>query len=400
VQKDIAALEKLSAHGTEEASFREANQNIIADAAAAFGDGCDQALEAAVKSYADSQNHLLDSTLRALDSVVSAVAVVPGRKAVLYVGDGVTANPGFEGYQRLGACNGKMGSMSGFLTAQTYDSRTKFNAVTGHASRNRVAFYTLETTASQAGVLSERDAVENRQETLRRLAEGTGGRAMLDTADAGRALKLMAADLGNYYSLGYRPTRAGDGIDHKIEVKVARKGAIARYRQWYRDKPQSEVVADRTGAAMLYGFEDNPLGVRIEIGRQMAQGDVCVVPLRLHVPLGKLTLLKQEGARVGHVRFFVVASGNGEITPVRTSEADVRVPEAMAAAALQKDYVHEVRIKLKRGQYVLGIGLRDDLAATASYLKGSVEAGAGLPAPAVAPKPAAPARKAPASKGL
>jgi len=397
IQQDIAALEKLSAHGAEEASFREANQDIIADAAEAFGSGCDQALEQAVKAYADSQNHLLDSTLRALDSVVSAVASAPGRKAVLYVGDGVPANPGFEAFQRMGGSCMAKSAITGFLSAQTYDSRTKFNDVTGHASRNRVAFYTLETTANEAGVLSERDRVENRQESMRRLAQGTGGRAMLDVSDARRALALMADDLGNYYSLGYRPPRSaggGDGIDHKIEVKVVRKGAIARYRQWYRDKPQIELVAERTAAAMLYGFEDNPLAVRVELGRQVPQGDVYVVPVRLHVPLSKLTLLPQEGARVGHVRFFVVASGNGEITPVRSSEADIRIPDNRAAAALRQDYVHEVRIKLKRGQYVLGVGLRDDLAAQASYLKGSVEAGAGFPAPpAATAAPAAPGKE-------
>jgi len=68
------------------------------------------------------------------------------------------------------------------------------------------------------------------------------------------------------------------------------------------------------------------------------------------------------------------------------------VSGSRAAAALGQDYVHEVRMKLKRGEYVLGIGLRDDLAGAASYLKGSVQAGAGLPAPAAAPaKPAPPA---------
>src|SRR5262249_32482771 len=159
----------------------------------------------------------------------------------LYVGDGVSANPGFEMFQRLGTC-----ANSGFISARTYDTRTKFNDVTGHASRNRVAFYTLETTANQAGGLAARDRVENRQESMRRLGEGGGGRAMLDVPAPSRALSLLSNDLGNYYSLGYRPPRGADGIDHKIEVKVAKKGAIARYRQWYRDKPQVEVVADRT----------------------------------------------------------------------------------------------------------------------------------------------------------
>ena len=400
IERDLTAIESQSAHGAEEESFRQANQEIMADAAEAFGSGCDQGLEQAVKAYADSQNHLLDATLRALDSVVSAVAAAPGRKAILYVGDGVSVNPGFEAFQKMGACAGASGVTSGFLSARAYDSRAKFNEVTGHASRNRVAFYTLETHANQAGVLSERDQVENRQESLRRLAEGTGGRAMLDTSDARLALNLMADDLAHYYSLGYRPPRGADGVDHKIEVRVARKGAIARYRQWYRDKPQNELVAERTGAAMLYGIEDNPLGVRIEIGRQVAQGDVYVVPVRFHVPLAKLTLVPQEGNRVGHVRFFVVASGNGEVTPVRSSEADVRIPEARAAAAMGQDYVHEVRMKLKRGAYTLGVGLKDDLAGAASYLKGSLQAGAGLPAPASSPAPGSAPRNSKPGKGL
>jgi VWFA-related protein len=373
VAKDIAALGKETPHGGDNDRFREANGEIIADAAEAFGDPCNQALEQAIKAYADSENHLMDLTLRALDSVVSAIAPAPGRKAILYVGDGVEASPGFEEFERFkDRCPF---ANSGIASARTYDARAKFDEVTGHASRNRVAFYTLETTANAAGRAVQRNRVENRQEALRLLAEGSGGRAMLDVSDARVALALLGNDLGNYYSLGYRPPRAADGIDHKIEVRVNRKGAIARYRQWYRDKPQVEQVAERTAAAMLYGFEENPLQVRIELGRQVAQGDVWVVPVRLHVPLAKLTLLPRDGARVGHVRFFVVASGNGEITPVRSSEAEVRIPEARAAAALSQDYVHEVRMKLKKGAYVLGVGLRDDLAAATSYLRGNVAAG-------------------------
>ena len=324
IERDIAALEKLSAHGHDEEIFRQANEEIREASAISFGTGCDQALEQTVKTYADSQNHLLDSALRALDSVVSAIAPVPGRKAVLYVGDGFSANPGSTGFQKLASCL-KGTVISGFVSARTYDSRARFDEVTGHASRNRVAFYTMETSAHDATGLEARDDVDN-QESLRRLAEGTGGRAILEVSDPRLALSLLADDLGNYYSLGYRPTRAADGVDHKIEVKVKRSGAHARYRPWYRDKPQGEVVAERTAAAMLYGFEDNPLGASVEIGRQVPQGDLFVVPVRLHVPFAKLTLLPRDGARVGHVRFFVVASGNGTITPVRSSEADIRSP--------------------------------------------------------------------------
>ncbi|HEY4575188.1 MAG TPA: hypothetical protein VIJ26_14525, partial [Thermoanaerobaculia bacterium] len=60
----------------------------------------------------------------------------------------------------------------------------------------------------------------------------------------------------------------------------------------------------------------------------------------------------------------------------QTKLVTVDVPEAEAAAGAKKDYTHEISIPLKPGSYyALGVGVRDELAATTSYLRRELVAG-------------------------
>src|SRR6185295_6433262 len=177
-------------------------------------------------------------------------------------------------------------------------------------------------------------------------------------------------DLTTYYSLGYQPQRSGDGVEHKLEVKVKVKGAQARHRQWYRDKTVSEMVAERTLAVMRFGPEDNPLDARLEIGTGKEQGDSVLVPVRVKLPLAKLYLQQGEGKRSGRLRLYLVASGEGTTTPVKqTKLVTLEVPDSDVAAVARKEYTHEIVISLKKGTYALGVGVRDELAAATSYLR-------------------------------
>src|SRR6185295_7796034 len=165
---------------------------------------------------------------------------------------------------------------------------------------------------------------------LRFLAEDTGGRALLNATDVPGALARISEDLGTYYSIGYQPRRPGDEAEHKIEVRVKSRGAQVRYRQWYRDKPVGETVAEATLAVMRFGPEDNPLAAALEIVPGKKPGETLV---RIKVPISRLYLLPQDGSRQGQLRLYVVASGESSTTPVRqTTLVTVEIPEAEAAA--------------------------------------------------------------------
>jgi hypothetical protein len=339
-----------------------------------------EGVESIIKQYAAAESAMVRGALTALDQVVGWIGSLPGRKAVLYVSDGISAMPGEDLYLWAATRSGyRAGRRISMLDSTGFDATKAFREVTARASRSRVSFYTIETMGAHAerGETLYENQIVNRQNGLRILAEETGGLAMLDAADPGKALRQMAADLTTFYSIGYRPQRVADDREHKIEVSVNRKGATVRHRRWYKDKPTSEIVAERTTAAMVFGAEENPLGVTLEIGQQTPAGGSFVVPVRVKVPIDKL-LLQPSGTNLeGRLRLFLVASGKDMATPVReTKVVKVAVAEADRASGKASEYVHEIRITLAPGTYAVGVGVRDEAAATTSYLQEIFEAGA------------------------
>ena len=71
-------------------------------------------------------------------------------------------------------------------------------------------------------------------DTLRVLADETGGRAIVSRNDLTGAMKQIVADSSWYYLLAYNSTQAPrDGRFHKIKVRVKRSGANIRSRKGY-----------------------------------------------------------------------------------------------------------------------------------------------------------------------
>jgi VWFA-related protein len=329
-------------------------------------------IESQLESWAGEESIMVQGSLNALDSVVSWLAGVPGRKAILYVSDGLSITPGLDLYTIFSraARQPSITQRVSAMNAEKYDMTTRFRQLTAHASRNRVAFYPIESYGTRNGdsvSLFDSISLEVRQAGLRFLADDTGGKALLNATDVPSALAKVAQDFETYYSIGYQPKRSGDEAEHKIEVKVRTWGAQVRYRQWYRDKPVGETVAEATLAVMRFGPEDNPLGAKLEVVPNRKPGETLV---RIQVPVAKLFLQPNGTSRQGQLRLYVVASGEGSTTPVRqTKVVTVEVPEAEAAAGSKKEYTHEIAIPLKPGYYALGVGIRDEMAASTSYLR-------------------------------
>lgn len=382
IEADIAALKGLSSDARK---FEESRDHAIEDIESAMvGNGWGVVVQSRIGAWADQESASVRGALDGLDSVVSWMAGMPGRKAILYVSDGLALNPGDDLLTQVGLqTEFKAGHRAVGFAGGQYDLTRRFWDLTARASRNQVTLYPIEAYGSRAvsGTIFHQALVMSRQNGLRLLAKNTGGRPMLNASNADAALRLMGEDLTAYYSLGYQPQRAGDGKEHKVEVRVKARGAQVRHRQWYRDKLMGETVAERTLAVMRFGPEDNPLAAAIEIGAGKEQGDSTVlVPVKVKVPIGKLYLQPgqpdQPGKRSGRLRLYVVASGGGTTTPVRqTRLVTLEIPETEGEP--KSEYVHEIAIPMKKGIWAVGVSVRDELAATTSYLRKEFVLGAG-----------------------
>jgi VWFA-related protein len=88
------------------------------------------------------------------------------------------------------------------------------------------------------------------QDSLRTLAEGTGGFAAVDTNSFDQAYSRILDANSRYYLLGYAPpTHPRDGRFHRIEVKVKRPGLTAVARRGY-PSPSGKTTAERKQEAL------------------------------------------------------------------------------------------------------------------------------------------------------
>ena len=113
------------------------------------------------------------------------------------------------------------------------------------ANRYNVSIYTMD-----PGRLSVVRAPWWHHYTLRRLAEETGGRAVLNTNAIAQGLSALIRDASAYYLLAYSSTAArNDGKFHEISVRVKRPGVTVNARKGYWAMTEADV--SRVQAAAL-----------------------------------------------------------------------------------------------------------------------------------------------------
>jgi VWFA-related protein len=391
-----------------------------------------------VRNYAGSRRSEVLRSLGALTLLVNSLSGVPGRKAVLHVSDGIPAVPGEELFQfLLELCGGggtsgigqqpqapsqsgsrkitggrgdKLDPLAIYDTrdwgprayqaasqaipdAQAYSVSKELAALVAHANAHQVTLYTLQASGVAGTEASDPSFGPNErlfqfpsigstqraslQESLQTLADGTGGRAILNANDLRPELAGLREDFSTFYSLGYSPVHNGDGKEHRIEVRVKRPGIRLRYRVSYRDKPVIEKAVDRTLAALLFGIEDNPLQIAVEIGEQVpGPSGTVAVPIRLRIPLHKLAILNHEDTFEGSLRLLVATrSEDGRSSPLRQVAVPIKIPRKEVLNALGESYLYTLTLQLPPGIHRVAVGVRDEIATTTSFLSRAVTVG-------------------------
>lgn len=337
--------------------------------------------------YAESRHSDMRFTLDALNEMVESLAGLPGRKAVLYVSDGLSLRPGEDVFH---AMNDQFQGESGLLLESTrYDLTRNFQRLTGRANANRVTFYALEAAglrtysymdASNSSINggSKIDQVffTNLQSSLRFMAAETGGFAMVNTNDFTKMLGRMGDDFGTYYSLGFSPSSGEAGRYHNIEVRLKNKGKgyKIRHREGFRDKPVATRMTDGTLAALHYGYERNTMGVELEFGETEPREDGhYLVALKVKIPLGSLSYFPQPEMQRGKVKLFVGAmDSEGGVAPIQEVPVPIDIPQDQFADAKQKFYHYEMKLLMRPGRQVVAVGIRDEIGATSGFVSRGV----------------------------
>ncbi len=386
----LDALDELPARGLESRVEWRRNIDRMIDVFQSGRSGCEDVWEemaAIAETYAFETEGRSRAALGGLGRMVGSLAGVKGRKAILYLSDGLATNPGAEAFQYLAELCPRRQNEA-FVRMRDVDLARELESVASWANSARITFYTLETSGLRAPLSAgvedlsllfqpsqevDNVRVKSLQDSLFTLAEQTGGKAALNANRLERPLEQVSADLEHYYSLGYTPANPPNGERRKIEVRVTgegRKSWEVRYRTGYRAKPREEVLADQVLAALLLNLEANPLEARISTGEMTrGKGKTRQVPLRISVPLDRITLVPTgDGAMEARLRVLLATTdGPDKVEGVRQRVLPIRMPLVQEADLAGKYHSFEIGITLSGPKSRLAVGVVDEVSSVGSF---------------------------------
>ncbi len=393
VASTLYELEEHSAHAVHFDSDRRDMLNMIYDEDLANMVN----LRGRARSYAESIYNDMDFTVRALSEMVETLAGLPGRKAILYVSDGLSMRPGEDVFYALEDQARKTASSDQgiLMEIHRYDMSRDFRQLTNKANANRVTFYTLDAAGLRTysymeaqnatpggGAFIDQVHFSNLQGSLMYMAEETGGMSIINTNNFGPGLERVADDFDNYYSLGFVSGTADSGRYHRIKVrfKDETKKYVVRHREGYRDKPMETRMTDSTLAALHFGYQSNSLGVEIEFGRPQPEekGRRFLVPVSVRIPLGNIAYLPSGEFQRGRLRIFIAARDEeGGLSPVQNVELPIDIPEAQFETAKQQHYRYDITLQMRKGRQVLAVGVHDEIGAVSGFVTRGLSVGGG-----------------------
>jgi VWFA-related protein len=136
--------------------------------------------------------------------------------------------------------------------------------------------------------------------TLETIAAQSGGSALHPGNDLASALRKCLADAGAYYEISFDPTFTSDpNVFHRLEVRVAKPGMMARTRQGFYSRPwpaeKFEAEAKRLGAA----DGATRRNASAESASASHEADSANAPLYVDLPMAELVERVPELKSVG-----------------------------------------------------------------------------------------------------
>jgi VWFA-related protein len=180
-------------------------------------------------------SHTMEVTIAALNSLAGALAGYPGRKNLIWISEGfpITLFPEiiFDDPAGCMSCTSPtpatMANSTSFSSGTGKDFDAEVQKVANALMNAQVAMYPVDASGLQ------KDNRLNAINTMRSLADRTGGKAFYNRNDVDLGISSSLEDGSTYYTLEYYPAnKTWDGKFRSIQIK-GRSGVNLRYRQGY-----------------------------------------------------------------------------------------------------------------------------------------------------------------------
>ena len=326
-----------------------------------------------------------------LASLIDVLVGVSGRKALIYVSEGLEQRPGIHLFDQIGTICPEVWHKEGstiFSAMQEFETSAVMQDVAARANAARVTFYPIDARGLEAPSMSDisnnskkftpsfmndriRDANLANQYQL--LAEETGGFAMIRGLDPAAAMRRFGAEALGHYILGFSPGAKADGQLHTIGIGLkTRRDVEMRYRRSYLRTETFARRAQRALSTLFFGLEEDGLGATVEITRPAEiTASVPSAIVRIGVPLARLTIETTSEGKQARVRVVVALRSTGDAASKPAVVRDKEFSILVASDGFADGPPHEIVIDvpITASGYEFSIGLEDAVSGRSTYLR-------------------------------
>ena len=326
------------------------NRKLLLSAIDRFSGGFADA-ENAAPVRSGSEGVQVAASLRKLTEFL---ATMPGRKTLLYIGEGIGDIDVFNLLDYKGTA----------LTPAGYDAHAAIAA----ATRHNITIYPVDprglTTELAAAESFDTSALDNRVD-LAALAEATGGFSFTSSNNVKGAFERIVQETSNYYTIGFNSEyERMDGRFVPVVVRVKRPGLVVKSRAGYvapikeERRPEAITADTRSPAvseAIASAVATSGVGLQVAAAPYRA-GRNASVALSVEIDVSMLGLVLRPGSMTGDIEVsYLATDSKGKVRPGRRHNATL----SLKAEALDKAIKDGVRVvsefELPHGRYQLRV---------------------------------------------
>ncbi len=337
-------------------------------------------LEERIRTYGEELSMELDYSMSTIREVMTTLAGLPGRKALIHVSNGLPAVPARDLIDWYGDIYQKTSALP---MLSRFNRRAVYESLASTANAQGVTFYMMDATglagdgAQSAEYARPVDPMYagvytmNHQEPLYYLAEKTGGRAIVGSNEVTGLLEDLRNDLFTYYSLGYTLPSSGADTVHRIEVELpGHSEHDLVYRRTMVEKSLETQVQDIVVSGLMLALDDNPMGITLSSGivQPASAEDRWFLPLEIKLPISSIAMLPEGDELVGRVVLFLANRDlKGNQSDIQRREFMIRIPSDDYEERRTERYVAEFQLLLNEGEHKVVIGVLDPVTRQTSF---------------------------------
>ena len=335
-----------------------------------------------IENYARESVNDLQFTLDSLRQIITSLTGLPGKKGVIYVSNGLPMIPGMELFYEASKSMNDSTILSKMFE---FDRSRIYKQLAATANAQDVTLYTIDASglslygmgsaeySTAADPMMSSIGRNNFTDSLRYLADETGGIAIYNTNDIAPRLDFVTQDLYTYYSIGYPLQASGQDKVHRVKVKLRDDPAFSNYEIRYRprfvEKSLETRVQDRVVSSLVFEIDENPMGLEVEAGTPAAATkDRWLLPAHISFPLSSVAMLPEGDDFVARIVLFVAARDtDGKKSDLVRQAHEIRVPASLYEDAQNKNFGIDTQLLMESGRYKIAIALLDPLTRQVSY---------------------------------